>query len=432
MNSAVSSFLSRHNFVNHLDILSLSQGIRGDMIEGLRHYNSKNADQDMIRTFCNPPSQSAEKKSVIVIDAGGTNFRSCLVTFDSQGIPEISFMEKTKMPGIEKELSKKEFFNQIAQNIERLKDKSDRIGFCFSYPMEIKENGDGILLGFSKEVKAPEVIGSEIGKCLKAELLERGWKSIKRISLCNDTVAALLAGAAISDGNKYSSYIGMILGTGLNAAYIQPENSEYKIKKQIVVCESGKYTGVSQSDFDKSVDLHTVKPGSFLLEKLCSGAYLGTQSMYALKTAAEEKLFSEKICKEISKIESLSLIESDSFLHSPYNSTSTIGKILYENNGTDEDYDRIYQILDAIVERSARCAAAILISCVIQTGEGKKSSKPVCILCNGTTFFKTYKIEKRVHGYLDEILTKNMGIYWKIVCCENDITLGAAISGLID
>jgi hypothetical protein len=37
-----------------------------------------------------------------------------------------------------------------------------------------------------------------------------------------------------------------------------------------------------------------------------------------------------------------------------------------------------------------------------------------------------------VSAYLDEILTKNLGLYWKIVAFDNDITLGAAISGLID
>ena len=33
---------------------------------------------------------------------------------------------------------------------------------------------------------------------------------------------------------------------------------------------------------------------------------------------------------------------------------------------------------------------------------------------------------------LDEVLTRQLGIYWNIVSCENDITLGAAISGLIE
>lgn len=429
MNTAVSSFLGKYNFVNHVDVLSTAYAILDDMRKGLRKEKS---DQDMIRTFCNPPKASAKNKSVIVIDAGGTNFRSCLVSFDSEGIPSISDMEKTRMPGVEKELSKKDFFAQIAKNLEHLKNKSDRIGFCFSYPMEIQENGDGILLGFSKEVKAPEVVGSKVGECLKKELESNGWKSIKRITLCNDTVAALLAGSACADNvDDYSSYIGYILGTGMNAAYLQPECNVCKIKKQIVVCESGKFLNVNRSYFDVEFDKTTVKPGSFYLEKLCSGAYLGPVSTIALKKAAEENLFGDKICKEISKMDSLTLIEVDSFLHNPRSEKTVLGQIL-SKNGLEEDYDKIFQILDAIVERSARYSAAILTACAIQTGEGKNASKPVCMLCDGTTFFKTHMIKERVHGYLDSVLTNQLGIYWKIISCDNDITLGAAISGLID
>ncbi len=429
MNNVVSAFLASHNFVNHIDVLSVAQAIQSDMIKGLK---KEKADQDMIRTFCNPPETSACGKSVIVIDAGGTNFRSCLVTFDANGIPSISDMEKTRMPGVEKELSKKEFFAQIAANLEHLKNKADRIGFCFSYPMEIQDNGDGILLGFSKEVKAPEVIGSAVGKCLKEELEKNGWNSIKRITLCNDTVAALLAGAACAtEGDRFSSYIGYILGTGMNAAYLQPASKEFNIEKQIIVCESGKFIGVNKSDFDIAFDKTTVKPGTFLLEKLCSGAYLGPVSWYALQAAAKDNIFSTKMNEAILGLEVLPLIEVSAYLASPYDKNTVLGKIACEI-ATEEDNDRMFQILNAIVERSARYAAAILIACSLQTGEGKNASKPICILCDGTTFFKTYMIKERVYGYLDEILTKQLGIYWKIVSCENDITLGAAISGLID
>ena len=429
MNTTVSSFLMKHNFVNHIDVLALAQGILDDMRKGLRKEPS---DQDMIRTFCNPPKDTAKNQSVIVIDAGGTNFRSCLVTFDAVGVPTISEMEKTKMPGVEKELSRKDFFEQIAVNLEHLKNKSDRIGFCFSYPMEIQTDGDGILLGFSKEVKAPEVIGSKVGECLKAALAEHGWNTIKRVTMCNDTTSALLAGAATAgDIHRYSSYIGYILGTGMNAAYLQPDCDTCGIKKQIIVCESGKYKNINRSDFDIEFDKTTVKPGSFYMEKQCSGAYLGPVSTIILQNAAKEGLFSQKMNEELLKLEPLTLIEMDKFLHGPFNKDCALGKLASEV-ATEEDCDMLYQLLDAVVERSARCSAAILTACAIQTGAGKNAGHPICILCNGTTFYKTWMVNNRVHAYLDEILTNKLGIYWEIVSAENDITLGTAISGLIE
>ena len=429
MNTTVSSFLMKHNFVNHIDVLALAQGILDDMRRGLKKEPS---DQDMIRTFCNPPKDTAKNQSVIVIDAGGTNFRSCLVTFDVAGVPTISEMEKTKMPGVERELSRKDFFEQIAQNLEHLKNKADRIGFCFSYPMEIQTDGDGILLGFSKEVKAPEVIGSKVGECLKAALAQHGWNTIKRVTMCNDTTSALLAGAATAgDIHRYSSYIGYILGTGMNAAYLQPDCDCCGINKQIIVCESGKYKNINRSDFDIEFDKTTVKPGSFYMEKQCSGAYLGPVSTIIIQTAAKEGIFSAKMNEALLKLEPLTLIEMDKFLHGPFNKDCALGKLACEV-ATEEDLDMLYQLLDAVVERSARCSAAILTACAIQTGEGKNAVHPVCILCNGTTFYKTWMVNNRVHAYLDEILTNKLGIYWEIVSAENDITLGTAISGLIE
>lgn len=431
MNRSVSEFLSRHNFTQHIDINTFTDALLCDMNKGIF---GKPSCEDMIKTWTNPPREKVCGKKVIVIDAGGTNFRSCLVTFDDNGIPSISNLEKTSMPGIERELSFKEFFDKFAENLEHLKNQADSIGFCFSYPTEIQKDGDGILLGFSKEVKAPEVVGKPIGKSLCDALVAHGWDRPKRVSLLNDTVAALLAGAASGKkGMNYSSYIGFILGTGMNAAYIQPAIAGLKDfeKPQIVVCESGKFTSVIQSDFDKEVDSHTTKPGTFLLEKGCSGAYLGPLSFAALQMAAKEKLLSDKVCAKILALEKLTLIEADGFLHAPYDNTTTLGAILKEA-GTPEDYDFVFEVLDAIVERSARYSATILSACLIQSGEGKDPTKPVCILCNGSTYHKTFKVYERVKGYLEEVLSRQKGLYWDIIAVENDITLGAAIGGLIE
>ena len=60
MNKTISSFLARHNFVNHIDVMNVAQGLLDDMQKGLK---GEIADEDMIRTFCNPPSESACGKS---------------------------------------------------------------------------------------------------------------------------------------------------------------------------------------------------------------------------------------------------------------------------------------------------------------------------------------------------------------------------------
>lgn len=428
MNTVVSNFLTRHNFVCHEDINTVAASILADMQKGLC---GEKSDEDMIKTFMVPPKARIVNKSVIVIDAGGTNFRSSLLTFDGAGEVTISDMEKTKMPGVERELGKAEFFAAFADNLEHLKNKADCIGFCFSYPMKITEDGDGVLLGFSKEVKAPEVVGCKIGECLVAELEKRGWNKINRITLLNDTAAALLAGHAIAkQGKDYSSYIGLILGTGLNCAYVQSESSVYNMAQQIVVCESGKSMCVSRSDFDRDLDDTTTHPGTFAMEKTCSGAYLGPIAWRLLQGAAKEGLFSEGVSKRILDLTGLTLIELDQYLHTPKAVDSTLAKAL-GSDCTESDRENMFEILDAIVERSARRATAILTACVIQSEEGKKANRPVCILCDGTTFHKTYKIRARVEGYLEEVLTRQRNLFWEITSCDNDITLGTGIAGCI-
>lgn len=431
MNKAVSAFLTRHGFVRHTDINTAVDAILFDMGQGLKGQKSGEA---MIRTYLCPPTNIkavTAGKSTIVIDAGGTNFRSCVVTFDDDGNPAISDLQKTKMPGVEKELSRSEFFNAIADNIEHLKDRACTIGFCFSYPVQITKDGDGVLIGFTKEVKAPEVVGCKIGQSLLDVLRARGWKEVRSVRILNDTVGALLAGAAVNEnGCRYSSYIGLILGTGLNAAYIQDTAEKYDIERQIIVCETGGFTDVCESDADREVASKTAKPDVFLMEKQSSGAYLGPLCQTVIKQAALDGLFTNAFADELLKIDAMTLIDADAFLHGPYGK-GTLATIA-ARYATDEDYDRLYQLLDAVMERSARNAATILAAAVIQSGAGTNASRPVCILCNGSTYHKTHSVSDRVKGYLEEVLTRQRGLWWKMVSLEDDITLGTAIGGLIE
>ena len=149
-------------------------------------------------------------KKIIVIDAGGTNFRSCLIEKKSDGQLLISDFEKTVMPAIDRELSKKEFYYQIAKNIERLKNKSDTISFCFSYAMQ-RDGDDAMILRFSKEVKAPEAVGTYVCYELKKALLAQRWFPSVKINILNDTAALLLSGCT-NPSKRWGSHIAFILG----------------------------------------------------------------------------------------------------------------------------------------------------------------------------------------------------------------------------
>jgi hexokinase len=217
---------------------------------------------------------------VIALDAGGTNLRAALVRFDETGKVLAEGNRKAPMPGTRGRVGEDQFFDEIAELtiplFEEAKD-IEGIGFCFSYPMEMTRDADGILMAFSKEVDAPDVIGKSIGRGLRDALARRNIKAPERIVLLNDTVATLLSGLAEipPDGgtrrgeDRYGvaggPVIGFILGTGFNTAY--PEKSIPKIgfesssAPQIVVCETGTFFHRYQGILDKEYDATTKNPG---------------------------------------------------------------------------------------------------------------------------------------------------------------------------
>ena len=409
---SVAAFFGRHNFdAEGPTVNTVIDTLLYDMEEGLKRDPSipvgTGPALDMIPTWFMPPQQPPKNTSVIVIDAGGTNFRSCLVTFDENSVPSISQLERKPMPATDREYSKAEFFDTIASYLDHLKNAADSIAFCFSYAMKITPAGDGEVLQFSKEIKAPEVIGSLVGQNLEAALMQRGWNKLKRIVLLNDTVAALLAGASTAvGGKKYDSYVGFILGTGMNAAYIEYQNipkiasnsaGTVALPAQIVVCESG--------------------------------AYLGSVASVMIRAAVADNLFSAGVKKALATIADLPLIDVNRFLQAPYSDQTPLGQLL--TGGMEEDREVLYRILDALIMRTARLAAGNIAAAVIKTGKGKNPALPVCILAEGTTFLKTYRLHDAVIAYLYRALTQERGIYFDVVSLDNAITFGTAIAGTI-
>ena len=199
---------------SNIDMEDLVRIFTEDMISGLE---GKREALRMIPTYIEAENDFLTDTPVLAIDAGGTNFRAAIVTISESGRITISDTVNYRMPGLDGEISSKEFFSTVADYIRPLAEKVDRIGFCFSYPTEILPDKDGRLIQFCKEVQAPEVHGQLIGK----NLLETLGTPDKKIVLLNDTVATLLAGKSASVGRSYDSFIGFILGTGTNTCYIE-------------------------------------------------------------------------------------------------------------------------------------------------------------------------------------------------------------------
>lgn len=430
MNTEVKDFLSRWNLdADAISIEDMVNNFLSEMDKGLEKDNGSSLP--MIPTYIGEGSPIVSGQNVIVIDAGGTNLRTCLVTFDENLKPIISDFKKVSMPGIDKEVSAKDFFSVFADQVEHIIDKSNRIGFCFSYAARITEDNDGIPLVFSKEIKAPEVIGKKIGLSLLQELSSRGYfVEDKKIAVVNDTVTTLLAGRAHGNVN-YDGYVGFILGTGTNTAYLEDTKNIKKLShsnldNMVINVESGSY-GYSNGKIDELFLSTTKDPSSYHFEKKISGAYLGPMSSLVIHKAIEENILSSSFKKKFEEIGDVNTTEMSHYLEMPFNLDYKLVKCV-ENN--EKDAENLWYLLEAIIKRAGKMTAANLASAVLKTENGKNPLHPVCVNADGTTFYKTEYLEQYTKFYLQQILQEKNNRYVDFVRIDNSPVIGAAIAAL--
>jgi hexokinase len=387
----------------------------------------------MLPTYISIQEDLPVNEPVIVLDAGGTNFRICTVSFDEELKPVISNFSKNKMPGLEREVSANEFFTLIADYVEPIIHSSSKIGFCFSYPADISPSRDGRLLFFSKEIKAPEVWGMRIGENLLKTLGQEASGHIKNLTILNDTVAALLAAKAVTAGKKYSGYIGFILGTGTNTSYLESNRNITKVSGldlngfQIINVESGGF-GLKGSSLDQEFYATTENPEKYHFEKLISGAYLGPYAEKVINTAINSGLFSNEFCEKFKTLGLIDTIIMDSFLHEPQNIEGKLAWCCAD----DSDSEALYQLLDAVVERAGKLTAVNLSAAVLKADIGNHPAYPACINADGTTFYKTHNLKAYTEYYLHKFLGRELGRYYEIIAVDNAPVLGAAIAGLMN
>jgi hexokinase len=408
-------------FINQIDAEKVLADFKSDMDKGLAGRKSSLA---MIPTYIAADKPLPLNKPVIAIDAGGTNLRVAVIKFDADGKSKISHHNTYEMPGSKRKIGKDSFFNRLVEYILPIAKKADSIGFCFSYKAEISPDCDGKLVKWSKEMKAPEVVGEYIGANIKERLEKLGFHH--KIILLNDSVATLLAGKSFDPIRHYDTFVGFILGTGTNTAYIEQNNKILKradldlSENQAINVESGEFSKAPRSKTDKRFDKITAEPGHYPFEKMISGAYLGGLCLMLLKDAAAAGLFSKTAAKAIRELNEISTIELDQFLRNPFRKAFSI---------TDDDRATMIYLISHVVERAAYLTAINISAAVLKSGGGTNILHPIGITVDGSTFYKVKGFPALVTYYLKSILTKH-GIYYELLHVENAPLLGAAVAGL--
>lgn len=411
---------------DNIDIDSLTKNFIEEMKLGLA---GKPSSLMMIPAYVSTKGEVPLNETVIAIDAGGTNLRIAHVTFTKDGI-SIENLKKQKMLGVEKPLHINEFFSQLTDIIMPYLDKSQKIGFCFSFAAEIQPNKDGKIIEFSKEINVDECEGKLIFEELKKEIKKRGFE--KEISgvILNDTVSTLLGGPAIKPSEKVDGQIGLILGTGTNTAYIEELKNITKLDlhsegKMIINMESAGFNKLPQGKFDKIFDEKSNNPTAHMFEKMISGIYLGNVICETVKYAAKENLFSKE--STIKDLPYFSMVEVDQFLREPF------GDNLLSNACHNAgDVELLYNFADLAIERAAKLVTINLAADIIQMDGGKNISTPCRIVIEGSTYHKCYSYKEKIDRYMKEYINDTLHRYYMITSGDDVNLAGSAIAALLN
>lgn len=421
-------FLKAHKLSSdELDLKLITDDFISEMKKGLE---GKGGSLLMLPTYIGAEGTIKPNQPVVAIDAGGTNFRAVKMSFDNNLKLVTENLQQRKMPAIDEELSNKEFFATLAAYLTEYKDVSDKIGFCFSYAVEIYPNKDGKLLEWSKEVKAPEVLGQMVGK----NLLEAMGTPNKQIVLMNDTVSTLLAGQAATAGREFDTYIGFILGTGTNACYIEENKNITKTPNldlagnQIINIETGNFNLMPRTDIDIAFDNTTKLPGRYTFEKMIAGGYFGGLCTTALKMAAKENVFSAESIVKMKDLGELTSEEVNKFVCGIDLPANVLSAVLV----TKEDKNAAAEIINALITRAAKLVAGSLAAVILKTGKGKSIAKPVLMTIEGTTFYKLHNFQVMFEAYLQGFLSGENRRFYEIVEVPNSSLIGAGIAAIVN
>lgn len=389
-----------------VELQEIAESLEKKIEEGLK---KDSMEIRALPTHINPQEEIPDGK-VLVLDWGGTNFRAAIVEYKN-GKPEITkgpvkrLLDAETTAGFKRD----DLFREMASTISELNpDESvTRVGFCFSYPTASRLNGDAILLGWTKGMDIPDMIGKPIGESFIQYLnahkgIEATFKDIKVI---NDTVACLFAGLKETG---YDSYIGLIVGTGTNMACLMPLDKITKLGSSNtavipVNLESGNFTPPYLTVTDDLVDAVSDNKGRQRFEKAISGGYIG------------------RVFRTV-------------FMHEKIKYNFDGGDLACMLNSPEKHPDQHVEVAQWIYDRSAKLVASSLAGLVDVIVAQDSDIKKICLAADGSVFWgkdksgKTY-YKDLVARELDALLPK--GVEVTIIDEMSDPNLiGAAIAAL--
>jgi glucose-6-phosphate 1-dehydrogenase len=190
----------------------MERGLAGDAASSIK----------MIPSYVTDVPTGQESGRVWAIDMGGSNLRVVEIVLSGNGVLTKEREFKTMIPPATMQAPAAELFDFIVDAMVHAgaANDTDPVGFTFSFPVNQTAVDAGTLIEWTKGFSSPGVVGHDVLDLLDAALKRRGVMHARLSALVNDTVGTVMARAYTDTSCK----IGVILGTGTNAAYCMYES----------------------------------------------------------------------------------------------------------------------------------------------------------------------------------------------------------------
>ncbi|KNA14450.1 hypothetical protein SOVF_107490 [Spinacia oleracea] len=392
--------------------VELLKQLADDMVLMMRK-GLEDADSSSIKmlvSYVDSLPSGNEEGCFYALDLGGTNLRVMQVKLQGNRTIDLK-AESYMVPPKIKTGKSHELFDYIAEKVshvfemkeddfEILPGKKRELGFTFSFPVHQTCINSGTLLNWTKDYDAPDAIGKDMVKEL-SKALEKRAIDVNVTALLNDTVGTL-AGGRFYDKNVVAA---VILGTGMNAAYVEqsdrivkPYGLPPKSGQMVINTEWGNFNSslLPLTVYDRALDNDSPNHHKQLLEKMVSGRYLGEiVRRILLQLADDAALFGDSVPP---KLQQHYVLGTDivSAMHGDKSADlSVVGKCLEKvleiSNVSLEKKKVVVKICEIAATRGARLSAAAILAILKMLGKDKLANVGETVVAIDGSLFAKYQ-----------------------------------------
>lgn len=426
-----------HGFIlNDKHLQEIMRRMSIEIVRGLTKESHNNADIKCFPTFVQNLPDGTERGRFLALDLGGTNFRVFVIDLKEENkcrtISKMYTIAEKLMLGPGEKLF--EYVVECLANFmadQNLLNECLPLGFTFSFALYQSGLTNGILMHWSKRFNCSGVVGKDVVQMLKAAIAKREDIQVNVCAVLNDTTGTLMSCALKNQNSK----IGVIIGTGTNACYlekienIKTINHEFLDEFMIINTEwsnFGKNGALNfiRMELDYELDAHSPNKKEQIFEKMVSGLYIGeivrlalenfTKLGYLFRGNGSDLLFkrnnfSTECVFEIEQETPGSFSKCRSFLRQ-----------FHIEDITDRDCANVRYICKCVSTRSAD-----LISAGIATLINYLSDPSISVAIDGSLY-------RQYPRYRQKIMKKTLQLvrpelYFDIKLSEDGSGLGAAI-----